>query len=366
MRKRLELVLVAGAALIALAFAGPALGAYSPQLFTVSWQGSITTVGFVQEQTDDAGAALIFYAPPGMRANFSASAGKSIGEAVALLDIAGAQGLALGDVVVANPADPAIAPLTKACTGTTTHTAVWVLRLTINDVPIDVPVSVDQTTGQEAAFSSYKLRICFRSPYIPPAQGGQPNGAKPYRAELTVEGVFTPPSASNLPWTGLFVPWKVGTGSLNPVASAESQSVVSYPVTFRITGKDVVTHRVVGRGRHRRVVTVHKARIVGKLAANGDAQAGADYAIVVDRKKVAKGTTNASGTFTRLIPLRRTTSFRATADLTWQDTNASCNPVLPISTNPLILPTCTGVTAAGIAADSNTITVKKKPTRKRR
>jgi hypothetical protein len=268
--------------------------------------------------------------------------------------------------VVANPADPAIAPLTAACTGTSTHTAVWVLHLTINDLPIDVPVSVDQTAGPEAAFSSYKLSICFRSPYIPPAQGGQPNGAKPFAAALSVGGVFTEPSASDLRWTGLFIPWKFGTATPNLGAAAESQAVVSYPVKFGITGKDVVTHRVIGRRPHRRVVTVHKARIVGKITANGEGQAGVDYTLRAGGKKVASGKTNANGSFTRLIPLKKATRFTASASLAADNATGSCNPLIPLSTNPLIMPTCTGLTTAGIEADSNAVTVKKQKSTKRK
>ena len=90
----------------------------------------------------------------------------------------------------------------------------------------------------------------------------------------------------------------------------------------------------------------------------------ADYSLFAGTKKVATGKTNANGAFTKLIPLGKTTRFRATADLDPQLSTGSCEPVLPISTNPLILPACTGVMTAGIAADSNTVTVKKKPKRK--
>ena len=366
MRERLRFALVAGAALLALAFTTPALGAYGPKLFALASPGTVTTVGFTQAQGDDAGAAVIFYAPPGMQADFTAAPGAPIGAASAVLDIAGASTTATGTVVVANPADPAIADATARCTLTSTHTAVWVLHLTINDVPIDVPVSVDQTTGPEAAFSSYKLRICFRSPYVPVAKGGQPNGAKPFGAALAVGGVFTPPKASDLRWTGLFVPYAVGTKNPNYAAAAESQAIASYPVRFGITGKDVVTKRVVGRGRARHVVTVHRARIAGRLTANAGGQAGASYTLFVGKKKVASGKTNANGAFTKLVPLGKTTRFRAEADLDPQNASGSCNPLLPISTAPLLLPTCTGLTTAGIAANSNTVTVKKKQPKRRR
>jgi len=358
------------AALFVLALAGPAFGYYTPTLSSsTSWTPTGVTgiqVGYRQLLTDDATAALTFYAPPAMQANLSEVPGTKIGFAYAGLDIAGAVAATSGPVVVANPADPAIAPLTAACTGTSTHAAVWLLHLTTNDVPIDVPVSVDPASGPEAAFASYTLRICFRSPYIP-AQAGQPNGI--FGADLSFDaGVFTPPaSGSDLPWTGLFFPWKAGTGTINPAAAVESQSLASYPLSFRVTGKDVVSRHVVGQGRGRHVVTVHQARIVGRLTANGKGEPGGYRVCNGDASAPCLpdvvGQTNANGMFTRLLPLKRTTRFTVSQYAEAQVPGVPCNPLIPISTNPLITPTCTDVTSAAITATGGHVTVTKRATK---
>jgi len=359
MKGRLRLTLAAGAGLLALAYAGPAFGTYSPKIMTTSARPLNTiTVAYRQADSDDASAALTFFAPPGMQADLSATPGTTLGSASAKVDVAGGTATAAGTVVVANQTDAMIAEFTKRCTGTSTHDAVWDLHTTISDIAIDIPASVDKVTGAAAAFASYEIRVCFRSPYIPVSQGGQPNGVKPLEAKLTLKDVFTPPAASDVPWTGLFIPWSVGTGKLNPLAAAESQAIASYPVQFRVRGKDVVTTRVVGRGRHRHRVSVHRGRIVGKLTAGGEGQAGAHVSIVVGGKLVAAGKTNANGGFAKLVPLRKTTVFTVTTGLAAQNVSGTCNPLVPISTQPLITPTCTGITAAGVLAQ-DTVAVKK-------
>jgi hypothetical protein len=104
---------------------------------------------------------------------------------------------------------------------------------------------------------------------------------------------------------------------------------------------------------------------VGKLNVGGAGKGGATYALFAGKKKVASGKTNSSGAFTKLVPLTKATRFRATADVDPQSADGTCAPMIPISTNPLILPTCTGITEAGIAADSNAVTVKKTLKRRR-
>jgi hypothetical protein len=359
MTQRLRFAFAACVGLSALAFAGQALGAYQPKLLAASSPTSIT-VGYRQGSDDDASAALIFYAPPGMQADLSAAAGTTIGAAVAKVNVAGAEPTISGTVLVGNQTDPTTATFTTRCTGTPTHDAVWILHVTLNDQAIDVPASVDRTTGQEAAFSSYKIRVCFRSPYIPEGQGGQPLGVKPLEASLTLNGVFTPPSAAGLRWTGLFVPYTVGTGTANLAGAAESQAIAGYPVRLTLAGKSVVKKKTVGKGRRKHVVKAYWARVTGRLREGGDSQGGAGYTLFAGAKKVATGETNANGSFTKLIRITRATTFRATASLDPIDASGACNPLIPINLSPLINPTCTGLTDAGLQAGSNRVTVKTK------
>ena len=254
MAHRLRLALVACTALLALALAGQAFGAYNPQMQIVS-SASGVAIGYQQGTDDDATAKIVFYAPLGATTNLTASVGSTIGAAAGVVNLAGATPALAGPVLVADPTNPTIAALSTACTGTAQHGAIWLLRLTLNDQTIELPASVDLTTGAEATFSSAKIQVCFRSPYIPPEQGGQPLGIKPIQAAMTVNGVFSYPSAGDHRWTGIFVPYGVGTGTANPLNAAESQAVVQSPLRLRITGRRVVrtTHRS-GPSRRRRKV----------------------------------------------------------------------------------------------------------------
>jgi hypothetical protein len=363
MRQQFRFALVACGGLLALACAGQALGAYGPKTqIKVLPKGM--TVSYQQGADDDATARLAFFAPPGVQTDLTKPVGTTIGSASAvgaLLSAGGAQVTLAGPVLVGDGTNATVKAQSTACTGVATHAAVWILAVTTQDQPpLNVPVFVDPvTTGSATAFASLSIVTCFRSPYIPPAQGGQPLGFKPLSASLTLNGVFTPPSGTELPWTGLFIPWAVGTGTVNPLAAAESQALMDYPVRFRLTGKDVVSKHSVGHGRHRHSVESHKALIAGLLTAGGEGQAGASYTLVAGGRKWS-GKTNANGRFTKRIPITKTTTFRATASLDPQDVTGDCNPLIPISLMPLIEPTCTGLTHAGLEATSNALIVKKK------
>ena len=357
MAHRLRLALVACTALLALALAGQAFGAYTPQMQIVS-SASGVAIGYAQGTDDDATAKIVFYAPLGATTNLTASVGSTIGAAAGVVNLAGATPALAGPVLVADPTNPTIAALSTACTGTAQHGAIWLLRLTLNDQTIELPASVDLTTGAEATFSSAKIQICFRSPYIPPEQGGQPLGIKPIQAAMTVNGVFSYPSAGDHRWTGIFVPYGVGTGTANPLNAAESQAVVQSPLRLRITGRRVVRTRTVrtARGKVRRVNT-YWARITGQMNAGGAGREATPYTVLAGGRRVAAGRTNANGTFTKLIRIRRTTSFQARTVVATSATQLDCAPLIPLA--PGLNPRCTGVTNGGFALSSNTVRVRK-------
>lgn len=352
MTHRLRLALVACTALLALALAGQAFGAYNPRLEVVS-SGSGTAVGFVQPTDDDATAKIIFYAPPGTTTNLTAAVGSTIGAAAGVVNLAGATPSLAGPVIVADPTNPTIAALSAACTGTSQHGAIWLLRLALNDQTIELPASVDLTTGPEAAFSSAKIQVCFRSPYIPPEQGGQPLGIKPIAAALNVNSVFSYGTTTDSRWTAIFVPYAVGTGTANPLNAAESQAVIQSPLRLRIVGRRVV--RTVKRNGRR--VKTYWARITGQMNVGGAGRAGTAYTLLAGSRRVAAGRTNANGSFTKLIRLRRTTSFQARTAVPTSQTQLDCVPIIPLA--PGLNPRCTGVTNAGFALSSNTVRVRK-------
>ena len=160
-------------------------------------------------------------------------------------------------------------------------------------------------------------------------------------------------------WTAIFVPYAVGTGTPNPLNAAESQAVIQSPLRLRITGRRVVKTRTVrsAKGKARRVKT-YWARITGQMNAGGAGREGTPYQVFAAARPrprlVARGRTNASGRFTKLIRIRRTTSFQAFAEAEPGTTQLDCVPIIPLA--PGLNPRCTGVTSAGFNVTSNTVT----------
>src|SRR2546425_13201226 len=116
MKRSLRFLLLACAGFVGLAFAAPALAAYSPSLTieqTSYKLGAATTVDtfIFAPQNNGPTATLTIFAPSGYGANVSQAAGTKIGRVVALVKakrLAGAILPLAGDVVVGNPSDAAI------------------------------------------------------------------------------------------------------------------------------------------------------------------------------------------------------------------------------------------------------------------
>jgi hypothetical protein len=156
-------------------------------------------------------------------------------------------------------------------------------------------------------------------------------------------------------WTGLFIPYAVGTRNPNIGAAAESQGISSLPVTLDLTARRTVKRVKVGKRRVKRV----SARLSGFLGEAGLGRQGATVDILAGGRRIARVRTNANGEFRRTVVLRRTTTFQARATAPSADTTGTCIPLIPISVQPLITPACTGVTEASLIATSNRARVRK-------
>ena len=67
-----------------------------------------------------------------------------------------------------------IAAAAQQCTGTTTHTAYWVLILQAAGQTLELPVFVDQVTAPPAsAFASSSIQACLPPPDVPPGTPGR-------------------------------------------------------------------------------------------------------------------------------------------------------------------------------------------------
>src|SRR5437868_4332962 len=150
MRKKLLRIGVGlAAATAALAFASQALATYSPKL-AVQMNSNGTTIHLTIPNTDDPTALLVFYAPAGTQANLSASAGTTIGtlDAKAAAGALGGATLPLTGTVEARAAggtylsggvNVPLADAATRCTGTATHAAFWVLKLSAAGQTLEVP-----------------------------------------------------------------------------------------------------------------------------------------------------------------------------------------------------------------------------------
>src|SRR4051812_34965700 len=235
MKKSLRLALLACASFVGLALAGPALAKYDPALTieqTSYKPGAATTVDVFIAISEDADptAKLTILSPVGYTAKLTAAPGTKIGTVVALVKakaLADAPLPLAGDVLVANPADPAIQAAATRCTGTTTHGATWVLNTSLQNQTVAIPVFVDQVGPL------VRQQVCLPSPDIPTESGGATFGAQLVLADFTVRGVFAnAPTKGGYEWSGIYTPYTPGTGTPNPAGTVEWRTYVGAPSTL--------------------------------------------------------------------------------------------------------------------------------------
>jgi hypothetical protein len=253
MKKSLRLALLVCASFVGLAFAGPALASYDPSLTieqTSYKLGAPATVDVFIAISEDADptAKLTILSPAGYSANLTAAPGTKIGTVVAIVKakaLGGARLPLAGDVLVANPADPAIMAASTRCTGTTTHNSIWVLNTSLQGQTVAIPVFVDQVGPL------VRQQVCLPSPDVPQASGGATFGAQLVLADFTVKGVFTNASTTGgYEWSGIYTPYVAGstTGQVNAAGTVEWRTYVGLPTSltlakakakkgFKLTGK---------------------------------------------------------------------------------------------------------------------------------
>jgi hypothetical protein len=238
MKKLLRLLLLACAGFAALAFAGPALAAYTPSL-TIEQSsykpGAATTadVFVFAPENDDPTAKLTISSPAGYGVNLAKAQGTKVGSAVAVIRanaLAGAHIPLAGDVLVGNPADPTIAGVSVKCTGSPTSQLVLVLNLNVpgQTQTVQFYVFVNKV-GAVATF-----QVCVPHP------DDAPFGAKVIALDATIRGIFTNPTASDgYEWSSIFTPY-APTKTANPAGTIEWRTYVGIPssLTFkRVKGK---------------------------------------------------------------------------------------------------------------------------------
>ena len=304
MHRALRLAVLSGASTLALAFAGSALAAYTPQ-FTVSHTPSnvssaSTTITIQQTRDDDATAKVTFYVPQGYSGVLGQAAGTKLGTVAASVQATAISQDAIlpinGDVIAASNADAAVAAASLQCTGTTTHSAFWVLALEASGQKLQVPVFIDTTSGPEAAFAQFRLQVCLP----PPATATF--GAKLLSASLSLSNVFTAPvSPGQYIWPAIFTPYASAAGPINPAGTVQARAVVRLPGQITLKGKITSKKK-------------RTARFTGFVTEFRTGFAGASVQLLIGNKVIFRTTSKADGSYAFTLKKRgkkTTTTFRA-------------------------------------------------------
>jgi hypothetical protein len=322
MRKALRLGLLAAVAATSLAFVSAAFGAYAPKLI-INQTDETTAIKFSQTDADDATAKVNILVPAGFSGNFVQPAGTQLGTLEGSV-IAGAFGGATvpvaGTIVAGDPTNAQLMATAKACTGTETHQAIWLLNVTAagQSLPAPVPLFLDAvSTPPFNAFSSASIQLCLPPP---PAASFQ---IKLLEASLIVGNtlnIFSSPSGNNdYRWTAINTPYSGTTA--NPAGTVETQGIESAPVTSTLGAKRVTKTRRVKHKRFTDIFYSYSARVTGTA------------------------TTGSNGAFALTLPLKKTTSYHAVfTEEASPVAGGTCVPPLPLG--PATMP-CASVTQGG-------------------
>jgi hypothetical protein len=372
MRRTTRAALLGCVGAVALVVAGQALAAYTPKL-VVQMGDAGTTIKLAIPSTDDPTAKLTFYAPAGTGANLSATAGSTIGtlDAKASAAALGGATLPLTGTVQARAADGTylssgqprpLALASMACTGTTAHSAWWVLVLTAAGQTLEVPLFVDPSPAglPFSPLLAYQLVVCLPPSDIPESAGGAAFGAKVFEANFTVKGVFSPTTSGDNVWRLLGTAYNPGKGTPNAAGTVEAQSFVE-------TGN--VALATPGRTLTRLAATFRAAGTV-RITGLPDTTATVSLARGTSATKLsifAHPAVSSDGTFASRFAIRRVArraqSFyvQATATAPQRDLAATaCHATFGLP--------CIGATASGFVDVSSVrkVTVPAAPPRKKK
>jgi hypothetical protein len=292
-----RLVMLGGAAALALALAGAAPSASGPpaaQLVVVTFPakfGGGVGLELLPSEKTPAPARFVTYVPAGYAVDTSVAPGTRIGSLAALyytksipFDFANVA-LRTGD-----PATLPGVPAAQAC-APGPHAAFWTATFKVAKSSVTIRFYVDPTTGGETSLGALKLVSCFASPYVPVGQGGAPGGLRYdiLAASLSrpTGSIVTNPNSGNFLWRTLVTPYSVGTGTPNDAGSFEARTHVLIPYVLTA---------------HARYLRKTKTVLVtGKLSALGQPRGAVRLAILATGKGLptdwGKVRTHANGSY---------------------------------------------------------------------
>ena len=231
MRISIRLTLVACASLVALVSANAAWSAYEPTLLVASDRQTLRSptalvIGVSQSRDEEATSFVDISVPAGYNERLVAPPGTVIGDVAATAIARGSGNTEVdvtGQVVVASPAEFTGPPNNQCARAQGTHTAVWLLNMTVLGTPVRIPVYVDDVTS-EAGVSAH-IRLCLA------AAADTPQKFELLTTIFEVRNVFTNPArrATHL-WSGTFTPYVPGTSSPNDAGTVEARAVMPLSV----------------------------------------------------------------------------------------------------------------------------------------
>jgi hypothetical protein len=287
MKSSLRLAVLTCTSFVGFALAAPALAAYTPSLTMEQSSykpgAAITADVFIfAPQSNDPTAKLTILAPAGYNATLTAAPGTKIGRVVAIAklnDLAGGLFGLAGNVLVANPADPAIQAAAARCTPGVTSQATWVLNASLQGQTISIPVFVNKVG------TVVTQQICLPPPDVPMGTPGRATlGAQLVSADFTIQGVFTNASRGEYQWDGVFTPYTPNVGVPNASGTVEWRTYVGLPSTLTLA----------------KAKTKTGIKLVGKLAVNGLSPRGIRVALYSGKKGQPAPNAVSGGTGKRL------------------------------------------------------------------
>jgi hypothetical protein len=361
MKKLTRLAIIGGASALALALAAPSFAAYTPKL-DVSVPNGLGASGKVRihlavAPTDDTTARLVAYSPVRFTAS-GGTVGTVIGTADARVragDLGGAIVPVPGEIEVRAPTGTALisgvqvplAALATSCTGTTTHTAYWVFKLTAAGNALELPAFFDLTAGAEQALGTSKITFCLPPDDVPPGTPGRsPLGIKLVDAVLTFNaGIFTNAStAGAYIWASIWTPYNPLVGTVNAAGTVSAVSLTPLPVLLTLSGKFNKKTK--------------SATLAGKFSIAGQGVKGIKFPLFSGAKRTglkAAGTTKATtgtGAFTAIKKMVKTTYYQVRFAVPAIEDASFCSLLPAVG-----LPRCVSASIGGFAMLSNIVKV---------
>jgi hypothetical protein len=298
---------------------------YSPVRFGVSGGTVGTTIGTVDARVraGDLGGAIV--PVPGT------------------IEVRPADGTAL-----VNGVPVPLAQLATQCTGTATHTAFWVFRLTAAGNALELAAFFDVTAGAEQALGTSKITFCLPPDDVPAGTPGRsPLGIKLVDAVLLFNrGVYTNPSSQGVYlWSSIWTPYNPGVGTANAAGTVTAISATALPIALTLRG----TYRKATKS----AVLAGRASIAGTFVAGVKLPLFAGASRKILKRSGSTNATKASGAFTAVKRMAKTTFYQVRLAIPSVDTPELCAAVPPA----LGLPRCVTSSVGGFAVLSNIVRV---------